>query len=433
MEKYNVLILGSGGRENALAWKIAQSPLLGELFVAPGNAGTKEFGINIKLNILDFQAIKLFVLKEDIHLMVVGPEEPLVKGIHDYFLADPLLQRIMVIGPEKSGALLEGSKDFAKRFMNRHGIPTAAYETFGIDNIEQGIKFLRSLKPPYVLKADGLAAGKGVVICNNLLEAESELKEMLVQKRFGSASESVVIEEYLDGIELSVFAITDGNQYIILPEAKDYKRIGENDSGPNTGGMGSVSPVPFADAEFMRKVEDKVIRPTVEGLKADGIPYCGFIFAGLMNVKGDPFVIEYNVRLGDPESEVVLPRIKSDLLELLLYTALGRLSGFRLNVDSRYAACIMLVSGGYPGSYEKGIPVTVSDSINESYLFHAGTESDLDNNTILTSGGRVIAVVSYGDSLDKALGKSYESISSIHFKGMYYRRDIGSDLMKPGK
>jgi phosphoribosylamine---glycine ligase len=433
MEKYNVLILGSGGREHALAWKIAQSPLLEKLFIAPGNAGTREFGININLSILDFEAIKIFVLKEDIHLMIVGPEEPLVKGIHDYFLADPLLKKIMVIGPEKAGAALEGSKDFAKRFMNSHGIPTASYETFSIDNIDQGINFLKSLKPPYVLKADGLAAGKGVVICNNLEEAESELKAMLVQKRFGSASEHVVIEEYLDGIELSVFAITNGSQYIILPEAKDYKRVGEKDSGPNTGGMGSVSPVPFADNEFMRKVEDRVIRPTVEGLKEDGIPYCGFIFAGLMNVNGDPFVIEYNVRLGDPESEVVLPRIKSDLLELLLVTSLGRLSEFKLVVDPRNTACIMLVSGGYPGSYEKGIPVAIYETINESYLFHAGTELGLDKNTIITSGGRVIAVVSYGDSLGKALEKSYESISGIHFKGMYFRRDIGSDLMKSGK
>ena len=429
MEKINVLILGSGGREHALAWKIIQSPMLGKLYIAPGNAGTQEIGVNVNLSILDFEAIKQLVLSKAIHLMVVGPEEPLVKGIHDYFRADPLFKDLLIIGPGSSGAALEGSKDFAKRFMKRHGIPTASYETFDARSIEKGVDFLKRLKPPYVLKADGLAAGKGVMICDTFDEAVSELKGMLIEKRFGSASENVVIEEFLDGIELSAFAITDGNHYVMLPEAKDYKRVGEGDSGLNTGGMGSVSPVPFVDEVFSKKVEEKVIRPTVEGLKADGIPYFGFIFAGLMNVNGEPFVIEYNVRLGDPETEVVLPRIKSDFLEVLLATASGRLSEVKLRIDPRNVACIMLVSGGYPGSYAKGVPISFSEPFTNSFLFHSGTVLNSDKSEILTSGGRVIAVVSYGDSLKDALCESYSSISQIHFEGMYYRRDIGLDLV----
>jgi phosphoribosylamine---glycine ligase len=429
MKKINVLILGAGGREHALAWKIAQSPLLGNLFIAPGNAGTMDVGSNVALSVVDFEAIKEFVLSSSIDLLVVGPEEPLVKGIRDYLCDDPALHSLIIIGPGSKGAALEGSKDFAKRFMMKHGIPTASSKTFDAQSFEKGEDFLRSLKPPYVLKADGLASGKGVIICSSLDEAITELKGMLIEKRFGTASENVVIEEYLDGIELSVFAITDGNNYILLPEAKDYKRIGVKDTGPNTGGMGSVSPVPFADNEFMAKVEDRIIRPTIDGLKEDEIPYCGFIFAGLMNVKGDPYVIEYNVRLGDPESEVVLPRIKSDLLEALVATGSGQLQEIEMEIDQRHYACIMLVSGGYPGNYKKGVPIMITKTIPESILFHAGTELNLADNKILSSGGRVIAVVSSGESMTDALRKSYDSISQIHFDAMYFRRDIGMDLI----
>jgi phosphoribosylamine--glycine ligase len=432
MEKINVLILGSGGREHALAWKIAQSPLLGKLVIAPGNAGTKEIGHNIDINVLDFEKVKQVVLSEVISLVVVGPEEPLVKGITDFFKADPLLSDVLIIGPDSKGAALEGSKDFAKRFMKRHGIPTAAYETFNAGQIEQGINYLKTMKPPYVLKADGLAAGKGVVICSAFEEAVSELKGMLIEKRFGSASENVVIEEFLDGIELSAFALTDGNHCIILPEAKDYKRIGEGDTGLNTGGMGSISPVPFADKEFMKKVQNLVFLPTIEGLKADGIHYCGFIFAGLMNVNGLPVVIEYNVRLGDPETEVVLPRIQSDFLEILVAAATGNLFETRLEIDPGVAACVMLVSGGYPEKYEKGVNIIVEEPVEGSYIFHAGTTFDPSSKRILTSGGRVIAVVSQGDTIEEAVSESYKSISRIHFNGMCFRRDIGKDLMHSG-
>ncbi|MFZ4548578.1 MAG: phosphoribosylamine--glycine ligase, partial [Bacteroidales bacterium] len=349
MSKKNILLIGSGGREHAIAWKLAQSPLLNHLYISPGNAGTANIGTNVPLNINDFDSIKQFVLTHSIDLLVVGPEEPLVNGIHDFFIDDILLKKIPVIGPTKAGATLEGSKDFAKQFMIKHGIPTAAYQSFTADTLAKGLAFLQTLNPPYVLKADGLAAGKGVVICKTIEEAEIELTEMLANRKFGNASAVVVIEEFLDGIELSAFAITNGKEYLVLPEAKDYKRIGEGDSGPNTGGMGSISPVPFADADFKSKIEERIIKPTIQGLQKEGIPYQGFLFFGLINVKGNPIVIEYNVRLGDPETEVILPRIKTDLLEIFLATANGSLSEINLDIDPQTAACIMLVSGGYPG------------------------------------------------------------------------------------
>ncbi|NVO18737.1 MAG: phosphoribosylamine--glycine ligase [Bacteroidetes bacterium] len=429
MGKYNVLILGSGGREHTLAWKISQSDLLNELFIAPGNAGTMEVGKNIEINVNDFKAIAEFCIQRSIHLVLVGPEEPLVKGICNYFELEPSLSEIMIIGPGKEGASLEGSKDFAKQFMNRHNIPTASYGTFSRDTVDQAILFLEKLNPPFVLKADGLAAGKGVIICEELDSAISGLKEMLLGKKFGAASELVVIEEFLKGIELSVFALLDGESYVLLPEAKDYKRVGEGDTGPNTGGMGSVSPVPFADKAFMKKVEDRIIAPTVRGLKSEGIKYCGFIFAGLMNVGGDPYVIEYNVRLGDPETEVVLPRIKSDFLELLILAAKGKVSKYEIQIDDEVAACVMLVSGGYPGDYEKGEEIMIKGSPEGSLLFHAGTTMDESTNKILTSGGRVLAVISKGRTLSSAMEKSYLAIEQIHFDRMFFRRDIGMDLL----
>ena len=427
MNKTNVLLIGSGGREHAIAWKLAQSPLLNKLFIAPGNAGTSSVGKNVPIHGNDFESIRQYVIEQKIDLVVVGPEEPLVRGIHDFFLNDELLREIPVIGPQKAGAELEGSKDFAKQFMIRHNIPTGAYQTFTNETLSEGIAFLKTLNAPYVLKADGLAAGKGVVICKTLLEAETELSDMLANHKFGKASERVVIEEFLDGIELSAFAITNGKEYLVLPEAKDYKRIGEGDSGPNTGGMGSISPVPFAGNEFMQKVEDRVIRPTVEGLKKDGIPYHGFLFFGLMNVKGDPFVIEYNVRLGDPETESVLPRIKTDLLEIFLATAQGKLSEIRMEIDERTAACVMIVSGGYPGDYIKGKNITGLDTVTNSMVFHAGTASE--NDRIITAGGRVIAVTTLARDLKTAVAGSLESAEKISFEGSYYRRDIGKDLM----
>lgn len=427
MNKINVLLIGSGGREHAIAWKLAQSPLLNQLFIAPGNAGTSAVGKNVPISGNDFESIKQFVLVNKVELVVVGPEDPLVQGIHDFFLNDELLKNVPVIGPQKAGAELEGSKDFAKQFMIRHGIPTGAYQTFTKDTLTEGIAFLQTLDPPYVLKADGLAAGKGVLICKTFAEAEIELTDMLANHRFGKASERVVIEEFLDGIELSAFAITNGQEYLVLPEAKDYKRIGVGDSGPNTGGMGSISPVPFAGKEFMRKVEDRVIRPTVEGLQKDGIPYQGFLFFGLMNVKGDPFVIEYNVRLGDPETESLLPRIKNDLLEIFLATAQGRLSDIKLDIDERTAACVMIVSGGYPGEYLKGKEISGLDAVDKSLVFHAGTTTA--NNSVITSGGRVIAVTTLGDSLKSAVAQSLESASQIEFENSYFRSDIGKDLM----
>lgn len=427
MKKTNVLLIGNGGREHAIAWKLAQSPLLGHLFIAPGNAGTAGVGENVPVNGSHFDEVKAFVLQNDIHLVIVGPEEPLVLGIHDYFLADEKLRSIPLIGPQKEGARLEGSKDFAKQFMMRHHIPTGAYQTFTQHTLPEGIAFLRTLKPPYVLKADGLAAGKGVVICQSLDEAENELTEMLEGHKFGKASERVVIEEFLDGIELSAFAITNGREYLVLPEAKDYKRIGEGDTGLNTGGMGSISPVPFADKAFMLKVENRIIKPTVAGLQKDGIPYQGFLFFGLMNVKGDPYVIEYNVRLGDPETESVLPRIQNDLLEIFLATANGTLSEIRLQTDSRTAACIMLVSGGYPGNYTTGKPISGMQSIDKSLVFHAGTK--YNGNEVVTSGGRVIAVSSLEADLVSALSRSIESAKAINFENAYFRRDIGKDLV----
>ena len=427
MNKTNVLLIGSGGREHAIAWKLAQSPLLNQLFIAPGNTGTIGVGKNIAINGNDFESVKQFVLKNKVNLVIVGPEDPLVTGIHDFFLNDKLLKNIPVIGPQKAGAELEGSKDFAKQFMIRHGIPTGAYQTFTKDTLAEGIAFLHTLHPPYVLKADGLAAGKGVLICKTLQEAEEELTDMLVNQKFGKASEMVVIEEFLDGIELSAFAITNGQEYLVLPEAKDYKRIGEGDTGPNTGGMGSISPVPFAGKEFMRKVEDRVIRPTVEGLQKDGIPYQGFLFFGLMNVKGDPFVIEYNVRLGDPETESVLPRIKNDLLEIFLATAYGGLSEIKLETDDRTAACVMIVSGGYPGEYTKGKAISGLETVDKSLVFHAGTSTI--NNSVVTAGGRVIAVTSLADNLNSAIAQSLESASKIKFENSFFRSDIGKDLM----
>jgi len=427
MNKSNILLIGSGGREHAIAWKLSQSPLLNKLFIAPGNAGTSGVGTNVPVNGTDFEAIKTFVVENKIDMVVVGPEDPLVRGIHDFFLNDEIIKSIPVIGPQKAGAELEGSKDFAKQFMIRHNIPTAAYQTFTKESLSEGFAFLKKLQAPFVLKADGLAAGKGVVICKTIEEAETELTDMLAGQKFGRASEMVVIEEFLDGIELSAFAITNGREYLILPEAKDYKRIGVGDTGPNTGGMGSISPVPFAGKEFMLKVEDSIIRPTVEGLQKDGIPYQGFLFFGLMNVKGNPFVIEYNVRLGDPETESILPRIKTDLLEIFQATAKGNLSSIKLETDKQTAACVMIVSGGYPGDYLKGKAITGLESITQSHVFHAGTS--IDKHKTVSTGGRVVAVTSLADSLLSAVNQSFESAAMIHFEGSYFRNDIGKDLM----
>lgn len=428
MDKINILLIGSGGREHALAWKMAQSSLVQNLFIAPGNAGTMQHGVNVNLSGTDFEGIRNFVLDNAVKLVVVGPEEPLVRGIHDFFLAHSDISHIPVIGPQMEGARLEGSKDFAKKFMIKHGIPTAAYHTFTLESLSDSFAFLRTLKPPYVLKADGLAAGKGVVICPTLAEAEQELTDMLLNSKFGQASASVVIEEFLDGIELSAFALTNGEQYVILPEAKDYKRVGVGDTGPNTGGMGSISPVPFANAEFKRKVEERVVKPTIAGLSKDGIPFQGFLFFGLMNVNGDPFVIEYNVRLGDPETESVMPRIKNDLVELFLATANGTLSEQKIETDSRTAACIMLVSGGYPGDYQKNKVITGFQNVTESLVFHAGTSMNTEGQ-ILTAGGRVIAVTSLATDVAEAANKSRLSAEKLKFEQAYFRTDIGEDLL----
>ena len=422
----NVLILGSGGREHTFAWKLAQSPLLNKLFIAPGNAGTEALGENVTIKVDDFKAIKALCLDKAIDMVVVGPEDPLVKGIHDFFLAENTLKHIPVIGPKKAGAKLEGSKDFAKEFLFRHNIPTASYQTFTSENLEEGYAFLDTLKAPYVLKADGLAAGKGVLILNSIKEAKAELKEMLTEAKFGTASTKVVIEEFLDGIELSVFVLTDGENYKILPTAKDYKRIGEGDTGLNTGGMGAISPVPFADNVLMQKIEERIVKPTVEGLKKDGIAYKGFIFIGLIKVDNEPIVIEYNVRMGDPETEAVLPRIKSDLLELFQAVGNETLNEKSLEIDPRYATTVMIVSGGYPEVYEKDKIMTGIEAIKDSIVFHAGTK--LVGTEIQTNGGRVMALTSFGDSMKEGLAKSFENAKKVNFDGKYYRKDIGFDL-----
>ena len=421
----NVLILGSGGREHALAWKIAQSSLLTELFVAPGNAGTGQCATNLPIDTVDFQAIREAVLKHNINLVVVGPETPLVAGIHDFFLADWQLKNIPVIGPAKQGAMLEGSKDFAKEFMVKYKIPTAAYQSFRNETMAEGLRFLENLSPPYVLKADGLAAGKGVLILNNLEEARHELREMLSGK-FGKAGSIVVIEEFLSGVECSVFVLTDGSDYVILPEAKDYKRIGEGDTGLNTGGMGAVSPVPFADKIFMEKVERLIIQPTIEGLKKERISYKGFIFLGLIEIKGEPMVIEYNARMGDPETEAVIPRIKNDFLEVLAACGKGELKTQKIITDDRTVCTVMMVAGGYPGDYEKGKLISGSEKVKDSIIFHAGTKKI--GNDLITNGGRVLAVSSYGKDISEALEKSYKNIELLEFEGRYWRRDIGRDL-----
>ena len=420
-----VLVLGSGGREHAFAWKIAQSQKLEKLYVAPGNAGTEELAENVNINPNDFEGVKTFVLDKGINMLIVGPEDPLVNGIHDFFLADEKLKHIAVIGPEKAAAQMEGSKDFAKDFMARHKIPTAQYRSITSENLEEGYQFLENLKAPYVLKADGLAAGKGVLIIDNLDEAKQSLKEM-IGGMFGSASATVVIEEFLSGIELSVFVLTDGKNYKVLAEAKDYKRIGEGDTGLNTGGMGAISPVHFANEEFMTKVEDRIIKPTIEGFQKDNTPFVGFVFIGLMKVDNDPFVIEYNVRMGDPETEVVLPRIKSDFLDLMVAVADKKLDQFELELDERTVTTVMLVSGGYPEAYAKGKVISGLDQVTESIVFHAGTTNN--NNDVVTNGGRVIAVSSYGENLANALEKSFSNAEKIQFEGKYYRKDIGFDL-----
>jgi len=420
-----ILILGSGGREHALAWKISQSTLVKKIFIAPGNAGTELIGENVQIDPDDFSSVGEFVVKKKMDMVIVGPEVPLVNGIRDFFLDHDFLKNIPVIGPVKKGAMLEGSKDFAKNFMDKYNIPTARYNTFNADSRESAFHFLKTIEPPYVLKADGLAAGKGVVILNDYDKAIEELNAMFDGK-FGEAGKKVLIEEFLDGIELSVFVLTDGKTYKILPEAKDYKRIGEGDTGLNTGGMGAISPVPFADSNFMERVETRIIQPTIKGINQEGIDYKGFVFFGLINVKGDPYVIEYNVRMGDPEAEVIIPRIKSDLVDLFIAVSEDRLSGKSLEIDQRVVATVMLVSGGYPGSYEKGETINNLEKVKDSILFYAGARREGDN--VFTNGGRVISVSSYGSDNDQALSKSYQNARLISFNKKHYRSDIGFDL-----
>ena len=423
----NILILGSGGREHAFALKLSESKKINQLFVAPGNAGTDKIATNLNIGVSDFEAIKTAVLENNVEMVVVGPEVPLVEGVHDFFLADKDLKNIPVIGPKKDGALLEGSKDFSKQFMQKHGVPTAKYQSFTKDNLEEGFAFLETLAPPFVLKADGLAAGKGVLILNSLEEAKSELENMVSNQKFGEASTTVVIEEFLKGIELSVFVLTDGKSYKILPSAKDYKRIGEGDVGLNTGGMGAISPVPFADEAFLNKVEELVVKPTIAGLQKDSIDYRGFIFIGLMNDNGNPSVVEYNVRMGDPETEVVLPRIESDLLDLFEGVAHQNLKEKSFSVTPKTATTVMLVSGGYPEAYEKNKEITGFENVENSIVFHAGTT--IKEGKVVTNGGRVMAVTSFGDTIEQALEKSYISIDKIHFDKMNFRKDIGFDLV----
>ncbi len=424
----NILIIGSGGREHALSWKISQSKQCSELYILPGNAGTATIGKNVELSINDFEAIGNFAISNRIDLIVVGPEEPLVKGIVDHFKNNEYLQNIKVVGPSAKGAQLEGSKDFAKDFMIKNGIPTAGYKTFDKTNLSDGLAYIDQLETPIVLKADGLAAGKGVLILESREEAKAELSAMVLNAKFGAASDKVVIEEFLSGIELSVFVLTDGQNYVILPEAKDYKRIGENDEGPNTGGMGAVSPVPFADKYFMQKVEDRIIKPTIDGFAKDQIDYCGFVFIGLMNVNGDPYVIEYNVRMGDPETQAVLTRVENDLVGLLDQSATGKLNEATISISNEVATTVVLVSGGYPNSYEKGFPIAGYDQVSDAIVFHAGTKIN-NAKEVVTNGGRVIAVTGLGNSVQEALDKTYKGVKNIHWDKCNYRSDIGQDIL----
>ena len=422
----NILIIGGGGREHTIAWKLAQSPNCGKLFVAPGNAGTHEIATNLAIGVNDFADIKKAVLSNDIQMVIVGPEDPLVNGIHNFFLKDKQLKDVIVVGPQKDAATLEGSKEFAKEFMKAHNIPTAQYESFTAETVEEGCQFLDTMNPPYVLKADGLAAGKGVLILQDLVEAKDELRKMLVGQKFGAASQKVVIEEFLDGIELSCFVLTDGKNYLTLPMAKDYKRIGEGDTGLNTGGMGAISPVPFASDAFMKKIEERVIKPTMVGFQKSNLPFQGFVFIGLIKVGDDPFVIEYNVRMGDPETEVVFPRVQNDWVDLFKAVGTQSLDQHQLKIDPRTAVTIMAVSGGYPEAYEKGKTITGIESVVNSEVFHAGTQVDKD--LVKTSGGRVLAVTSFGKDHKEALSKSYDALQKIEFERMYYRKDLGFDL-----
>lgn len=422
----NILIIGGGGREHTIAWKLAQSKQCEQLFVAPGNAGTHQIAQNISLNVNDFQGIKEAVLENNIQMVIVGPEDPLVNGIHDFFLSDISLKEVTVVGPRKAAATLEGSKEFAKEFMKTHNIPTARYDSFTAETVEEGCRFLETMKAPYVLKADGLAAGKGVLILENLTDAQNELRQMLIEQKFGQASKKVVIEEFLKGIELSCFVLADGKNYLTLPMAKDYKRIGEGDTGLNTGGMGAISPVPFASPEFIKKIEDRIIKPTMDGFQKSNLPFQGFVFIGLIKVGEDPFVIEYNVRMGDPETEVVFPRIQNDWVELFKAVGTQTLDQHQLQIDPRTASTIMAVSGGYPEAYEKGKKITGISEVKTSTVFHAGTQ--MDEGIVKTSGGRVLAVTSFGKDHNEALEQSYKSLGKINFQGMYYRKDLGFDL-----